>query len=178
MVEIVNISAGGDLHRELDLKTVRDAVDLAFVDYDDTANRVLLRYEEGGALLILFRTGKFILRGGDSYEGCYEARNTFYKILEDYGVVNSPEEIDFSIENVVCVGDLGREVDLSDLAVELGLDYTEYEPEQFPGLVYRPPDCDPTMNIYGTGKLTITGSQTVEEAEDAMSKLREKISSQ
>ncbi|SNR49758.1 TATA-box-binding protein [Halorubrum vacuolatum] len=175
MVEIVNISAGGDIHREVDLEAVRDAVDLALVDYHDTVSRLLLRYEEDGPLFILFRTGKFILRGGDSYEGCYEARDTFYEILEDYGVIDSTEGIDFNIENVVCVGDLNQELDLSDLAVVLGLDYTEYEPEQFPGLIYRPPDCDPTMNIYGTGKLTITGSRTVEEAEDAMDRLRERI---
>jgi transcription initiation factor TFIID TATA-box-binding protein len=175
MVDIVNISGGGDLHREVDLMAVRDAVDLALVDLDDRNNRLLLRYEEDGELFILFRTGKFILRGGDSYEGCYEARDTFYEILQDYDVIESTEEIDFSIENIVCVGDLERDVNLSDLAVELGSDYTEYEPEQFPGLIYRPPNCNPTMTIYGTGKLTITGSRTVEEAEDVMSKLREKV---
>lgn len=175
MVDIVNISAGGDLHREIDVEEVRDTVDLAFVDYNETVNRLLLRYEEDGALLILFRTGKFILRGGDSYDGCYEARDTFYEVLSNHGVIDSTENVDFDVENIVCVGDLGEEVDLSDLALELGLDYTEYGPEQFPALIYRPPDSDPTMNIYSTGKVTITGCRMVETAEDTMSKLQKRL---
>ena len=66
MVEIVNISAGGDIHREVDLKELSDELELPMVDFDENANRLLLRYRTGGPLLILFRTGKYILRGGDS----------------------------------------------------------------------------------------------------------------
>jgi transcription initiation factor TFIID TATA-box-binding protein len=175
MVKIVNISAGGDLHKEVDLEAVRDTVDLPFVDLDHTMNRLLLRYEKDGALFILFRTGKFILRGGDSFEGCYKARDMFYEILEDYGIIDSIKNIEFNIVNIVFVDSLNQEVDLSKLAVELGLDYTDYEPEHFPGLIYRPPDCSPTVTIYSTGNLTMTGARTVEEAENTIAKLRERI---
>lgn len=175
MVEIVNISAGGDIHREVDLKELSDELELPMVDFDENANRLLLRYRTGGPLLILFRTGKYILRGGDSYDGCYEARDKFHEILVDCGLLNDTNNIDFQIQNVVCTEDLGMTVELELLAEELGLNYVDYEPEQFPGLVYRPPDRDYTLMIYSSGKLIITGAPSEEVAEQAMVEFQEYV---
>lgn len=175
MVEIVNISAGGDIHREVDLKELSEELDLSMVEFDEEANRLLLRYRTGGPMLILFRTGKYILRGGDSYDGCYEARDKFYEILVDCGLLDDTDDIDFRIQNVVCTEDLGKTVELELLAPELGLKYVDYEPEQFPGLVYRPPERDYTMMIYSSGKLIITGAPSEEVAEQAMEEFWEHI---
>ncbi|RAW46429.1 hypothetical protein DQW50_04145 [Halorubrum sp. 48-1-W] len=175
MVEIVNISAGGDIHREVDLEELSETLDLPMNEFDEEANRLLLRYRTGGEMLILFRTGKYILRGGDSYDGCYEARDKFYEILVDCGLLDDTDDIDFRIQNVVCTEDLGKTVELELLAPELGLKYVDYEPEQFPGLVYRPPERDYTMMIYSSGKLIITGAPSEEVAEQAMEEFWEHI---
>ena len=66
-------------------------------------------------------------------------------------------------------------LDLSALAIGLGLEFTEYEPEQFPGLVYRPTNYDCVMLIFGSGKVIITGTTDVDLAEEAVTGLLEQI---
>lgn len=175
MVEIVNISAGGDLHTEVDLEEFASDINLPMVDYDPDNHWLLLRFEEGGSLIILYRTGKYILRGGDTYEQCYEARDNFLNLCQKMGIISDIENTEFGVENVVCLGDLGREVDLSSIMVVLGLENSEYEPEQFSGLVYRPPQRKYTMMIFHSGKAIITGTKNEEEAEEAMDNLNQRL---
>lgn len=177
MVEIVNISAGGDLNREIDLKEFEKEVDLPVSDYDENNSWLLLRFNEEGSLIILYRTGKYILRGGDTYEQCFQAQNDFIGLCLDKGIIESPDETEFEIKNVVCLGDLEQEVDLSNLTIALGMEHVEYEPEQFSGVVYRPPDQHYTMMIFHSGKVIITGTRDENEAEQAMSELSERIDS-
>jgi transcription initiation factor TFIID TATA-box-binding protein len=55
------------------------------------------------------------------------------------------------------------------------LESTEYEPEQFPGLIYRPSDFDAVLLIFATGKVVITGSKDLETAETAFFHLQPKV---
>lgn len=175
MVEIVNISAGGDLKREVDLKGFADDVDLPVADYDEENGWLLLRFEEGGSLIILYRTGKYILRGGDTYEQCFQARDDFLELCQNMGLILSSDETEFEIKNVVCLGDLEQGVNLSNLSVALGMNNIEYEPEQFSGLVYRPENRHSTLMIFHSGKVIITGNKDENEAERAVSELIEQI---
>jgi len=53
MIEIVNISAGRGLNREIDLEEFAKDVDLPVSDYDEHNNWLLLRFNEDGSLIIL-----------------------------------------------------------------------------------------------------------------------------
>lgn len=176
MVEIVNISAGGDLQTEIDLKEFAADIDLAQADYDPENHWLLLRFEEEGSLIILYRTGKYILRGGDTYEQCYEARDDFLELCKDMDIIETKNKTEFEVKNVVCLGNFGSEIDLSTVMILLGLENTEYEPEQFSGLVYRPPDRKYTMMIFHSGKVIITGTKDEEEAAKAMDDLNQRLS--
>jgi transcription initiation factor TFIID TATA-box-binding protein len=57
--------------------------------------------------------------------------------------------------------DLGEALNLEAIAIGLGLEAVEYEPEQFPGLVYRLDDPDVVALLFGTGKMVITGTKPV-----------------
>ena len=48
----------------------------------------------------------------------------------------------------------------------LGLENVEYEPEQFPGLVYRIKQPKVVVLIFSSGKLVITGGKSPEECEE------------
>ena len=69
---------------------------------------------------------------------------------------------------------LGKEINLNKVA--LNLEGTEYEPEQFPGLVYR---MDSKNNIvfllFSSGKIICTGSKSEETIEEVIQKLKEKL---
>ncbi len=91
------------------------------------------------------------------------------------GILVSSDNTTFEVKNVVCVGDLEQSVDLNKMTLLLGLESVEYEPEQFPGLVYRPSDFDLTLLIFGSGKVVLTGSNQVKTAEGALISLKEKV---
>jgi len=53
----------------------------------------------------------------------------------------------------------------------LGLDRTEYEPEQFPGLIYRPERHECVILIFGSGKVVLTGCESSDAAQRALDDL-------
>lgn len=57
------------------------------------------------------------------------------------------------------------------VAITLGLDRVEYEPEQFPGLVFRLYEPRVVLLLFGSGKLVCTGARTPQDVEDAVDKV-------
>lgn len=84
-------------------------------------------------------------------------------------------EVTFAVKNVVVVGDLEQTVDLNRLAIQFGLERVEYEPEQFPGMVYRPDEMESVFLIFSSGRVVIPGTSSVEGAFDAFDWLAEQI---
>jgi transcription initiation factor TFIID TATA-box-binding protein len=173
-VEIVNIAASGDLGLEVDIEQLVEDIDIPVANYDPDSNASFLRFE-GGAneLVILYTSGKYIVRGGDTYEILNETHDRFLDLLRGLGI--NIGESEFEIKNVVCVADLEKNIDLNHLTILLGMEETEYEPEQFPGLVYRPSDSSCMLLIFATGKVVITGGRSKKEAESSFTSLKYKI---
>ena len=89
-------------------------------------------------------------------------------------VAAAPE---IGIQNNVSSADLGRDLNLNAIAIGLGLENIEYEPEQFPGLVYRLDEPDVVALLFGSGKLVITGGKEPEEAGRALEVIEDRLSS-
>ena len=78
-----------------------------------------------------------------------------------------------SIENVVASTGIAQELDLQSVAMDLtGADY---DPEQFPGLVYRLDEPDVVALLFGSGKLVITGGTAPADAEMAVDTIVERL---
>src|SRR2546425_587303 len=75
----------------------------------------------------------------------------------------------FRIENVVASTSLGRELDLKAIALAPGA--VEYEPEQFPGLVYRIDEPKVVLLMFGSGKVVCTGARKPADVEKAVEKI-------
>jgi transcription initiation factor TFIID TATA-box-binding protein len=177
MVDVVNVVSSGSLSVELDLVAIAEELD-DIVDYDpEKYPGAYVRLENSDPLITLYRTGKYIITGSSSEQQAVETRNRFLSTLHDHGILPSAEDDWFSIQNYVCVADLDESVNLSALAIGLGLEKSEYEPEQFPGLVYRPTDYDCVLLIFGSGKTVITGAKSIEQAESAFEDLRSELES-
>ncbi|NYT01111.1 MAG: TATA-box-binding protein, partial [Methanocellales archaeon] len=71
--------------------------------------------------------------------------------------------------------DLGSELNLNAIAIGLGLENIEYEPEQFPGLVYRIKEPKVVVLLFGSGKLVITGGKKTEDIEAAVKKISKEL---
>ncbi|QLG28156.1 TATA-box-binding protein [Halorarum halophilum] len=177
MVEIVNVVASGALNVELDLERLADDIGEPVACYDpDKYPGMYLRFEEDAPLITVYRTGKFIITGADSEDESYSLREQFLSLFSDMGVIEEPEDKWFAIQNYVCTGELEQNLDLNALAIGLGLENTEYEPEQFPGLVYRPESGESVLLIFNTGQAVITGARDLQTAENSFKELKTRLS--
>ena len=173
-LEIVNMVAVGNLGKELDLAEISE--DVAEAEYDpETYNGLYIRFKEN-PLIVVFRTGKYIVSGGNSIEELEKGRKSLLELFQDLGIITeSFRDHEFSVVNYVCQANLNRDLDLNAVSIGLGLEKTEYEPEQFPGLVYRPPNSEAVLLIFASGKVIVTGSEELEPAKEAFHGLRNKL---
>ena len=171
MVEPVNVVAGGSLNCEVDIQTLyselskKDNVEADFTDQNRW--QLVIKFNQAGKVL-LYRTGSYIIRGGSNINDLEKTKNLFFNLIDKEDIVDDISNIDYNLQNIVFSGDLNQEVDLAVLSLELGMDNTEYEPEQFPGVIYRPQDFSTVVLIFSSGKTIITGGTKQKEAEAVM----------
>jgi transcription initiation factor TFIID TATA-box-binding protein len=91
--------------------------------------------------------------------------------------VNCYDKPDVAVTNMVCSYDLGMKINLNKVVMALSFESIEYEPEQFPGLVYRIPDPKIVALLFSSGKIILTGGVKMEDVERGVTFLREKMSS-
>lgn len=177
-MEIVSTMGSGSLGCELDLQTLVVELEghLGDVDANFTSKgMVTVRLEENGPAHTLYRTGTFQIRGAETEDHLSDAADRLRDILLQIDV----EVSDYEFQHVTSVfmEDFDRDVNLEALTIALGLENTEYEPEQFPGLIYRPPEFDVTLLIFATGKVVIGGSTNRAEATSAIEQLGSQLTS-
>jgi TATA-box binding protein (TBP), component of TFIID and TFIIIB len=177
MVQIVNVVASGSLNVEQDLKAVAEELD-DVVDYDPNKYPgAYFRFSDATSLITLYRTGKYIITGADSEGDASAIRARFLELLAERGILDSPDDDWFTVQNFVCTADLDRSLNLNALAIGLGLEWTEYEPEQFPGLIFRPPDAPCVALLFASGKIVLTGCPDIETAETTFEDVQSQIHS-
>ncbi|MCD6503665.1 MAG: TATA-box-binding protein [Thermoplasmata archaeon] len=173
--EIQNVVASAIVATELDLDKVAES--LENVEYEpEQFPGLVLRFENIGTVALLFRSGKVVCTGGKSEEDIMKTVEELRKILKDLGFkLLEPPKVE--IQNIVASVDLEGELDLSEVAIKFGPENVEYDPEQFPGLVYRMDDPKVAILVFGSGKLVIAGAKTTEDVKRAVDAIKEKLES-
>ena len=172
-IELQNVVASTGIEQELALQSV--AMDLQGADYDpDNFPGIVYRTEEPRAATLLFRSGKMVSTGASSVEDVHAALNGVFDDLRELGIeiANEPE---ITVQNVVASANLGQRLNLNAIAIGLGLENIEYEPEQFPGLVYRLDEPSVVVLLFGSGKAVVTGGKTREEVERAATEVESRL---
>ena len=174
-IVVVNAVGSGSLDAEFDLERVASDIG-SIAEYDpDKYPGIYLRFEEDAPLITVYRTGKYIVTGADSEKQAHGIRERFLNLLAENGMISGPEDEWFRIQNLVCTAELDESLNLNALAIGLGLENTEYEPEQFPGLIYRPPGADSVVLLFASGRVVITGSPNLDAAEQTFAALRDEV---
>jgi transcription initiation factor TFIID TATA-box-binding protein len=172
-IEIENVVASSDIDQEFDLDTLYE--DFQGADYNpDNFPGLVYRMGEPKASALIFRSGKVVCTGANSVVNVRTALETVFEVLRELGieVAASPA---IHIQNIVSSGDLDQPLNLNAIAIGLGLEDVEYEPEQFPGLVYRFDDPDVVVLLFGSGKCVVTGGKELDDAEEALTKIEAKL---
>jgi len=129
---------------------------------------LVLRLQRPKTATLIFSSGKMVCTGAKSEDEVYRAVKTIIRILRNYGIEVEGEPI-IEIQNIVASANLKALVDLERAAYLL--ENSMYEPEQFPGLIYRMDDPKVVMLLFASGKLVCTGAKDEKMVREAVEKL-------
>jgi transcription initiation factor TFIID TATA-box-binding protein len=172
-IEIVNVVASTGIGQEINLKQATLALEGA--DYDPKRFPGLVyRTKDPKTAALLFRSGKIVCTGAKSIDEAHKGIENVFQGLRNIGidVIGTPE---IKVQNIVASADLHSTLNLNAIAIGLGLENIEYEPEQFPGLVYRISDPKVVVLLFGSGKLVVTGGRKPEDAANAVDQIVEEL---
>ena len=167
--KIENVVASTSLGEELELQAIARV--LGGAEYEpEQFPGLIYRLKEPKTAILLFRSGKVVCTGAKSLEHVKIAIDLVAKQIGAAGIpVNKNPEI--VVQNIVATSGLGAQIDLNAVAISLGLGKVEYEPEQFPGLVYRIDEPKVVVLLFGSGKLVCTGARKPSDVDHAVEKI-------
>jgi transcription initiation factor TFIID TATA-box-binding protein len=172
--EVQNIVASTRFADSLDLSAVASILEGSQYDPEKFPG-LIHRIKEPKTALLLFGSGKVICTGGKTLKDVRESVDIVADKLLKAGIpVERHPEI--TVQNIVATSDLGAGINLANIAISLGVEHIEYEPEQFPGLVYRLEDPKVVCLLFGTGKMVLTGAKKAEEIDRAVELIAEVLS--
>ena len=158
----------------LDLPALAAAIDGA--DYNPkTFPGMIVRMSAPKAAALVFNSGKLVLTGLPHPDAIGPA---FAAVLEDLrtaGAELDPAPRQPRIVNLVASGNLRAPVALHHLALARNLENIEYEPEQFPGLVYRCETVRAVALVFGSGAIVVTGATGIPDAATAAAEVEHAI---
>jgi len=150
---VQNIVASGQLHREISLEKIT----AAYKDAEENRNRfpgICLRFKKPKSTILLFKNGKIVITG---LRYSKDAPVVVERLIERLNAIGIEilEEPTLDIVNVVVSLDMKKTIDLDDAS--LLLHSSIYEPEVFPGLIFRIPKPKAVFLIFSSGKVVLTG---------------------
>lgn len=172
-IKIENVVASTQIGENIDLNKIsREVSDAEYKPKQFPG--LVLRTKEPKAAALIFRSGKVVCTGSKSVQDANRAVGQVVKVIDglDIPVFLEP---DVKVQNIVASADLGVDLNLNAIAIGLGLENIEYEPEQFPGLVYRLNKPRVVVLIFGSGKMVVTGGKDPEDANKAVDRIAEEL---
>ncbi|KAF2871858.1 transcription factor TFIID-domain-containing protein [Massariosphaeria phaeospora] len=154
-----NIVATVNLSARLDLKTI--ALHARNAEYNPKRfAAVIMRIREPKTTALVFASGKMVVTGAKSEDDSRLASRKYARIIQKLGF--NAKFTDFKIQNIVGSCDIKFPIRLEGLASRHHT-FSSYEPELFPGLIYRMMKPKIVLLIFVSGKIVLTGAKVREE---------------
>ena len=170
-INIENVVATGTLHQNIDLNSIVRV--FPGVEYrPEQFPGLVYRLKKPKATTLIFGSVKMVCTGSKSERQAHKAVMKVVDELNRNGIVilGKPE---IQIQNIVASAGLGGHIDLE--KVTYSLRRTMYEPEQFPGLIYRMDDPKVVILIFASGKLVCTGAKKETEVHRGIATLQDTL---
>jgi len=166
-VSVENVVATASLDQKLDLMAIMKV----FVNVEYRPKKfpgLVFRLKRPKTATLIFSTGKMVCTGAKSEKMARSAVKKVVRELKNNGIIilSTPK---IEIQNIVATANLHGKVDL-EAAADI-MDNVMYEPEQFPGLIYRMGVPKVVILIFASGKLVCTGAKSAEMVDVAVVKL-------
>ena len=174
IITIQNVVAAATLNQKVDLNAVVKS--FPGVEYrPEQFPGLVFRLKRPKTATLIFNSGKMVCTGAKSENESRRAVMTVVKELKKSGIVIIRKP-DLKVVNIVASASLGGNVDLEKAVTTLGK--TMYEPEQFPGLIYRMDEPKVVILIFASGNLVCTGAKKEQDVYDAVHKLHGSLEAQ
>ncbi len=123
---------------------------------------------------LVFSSGKAVITGAKDEEEVKRLVDELISCLRKAGV-DFPKEPEYQIQNIVLSGDLKMKINLNKVAMEL--EGAEYDPDQFPGVIYKPYSKEKSITflIFSSGRVVCTGAKSLKEAKEETTNLIKRI---
>jgi len=172
-IRIENIVASATLNVEVPLEKIVSKIE--GMEYEpEQFPGVVFRIKVPKAAALIFGSGKIVCTGARSVSDVKTVFDKVTKIIESVNV-SVPKNYKTQIENIVASAKLDARLNLD--AIAFNLENSEYEPEQFPGLVYRMDSPKVAFLLFGSGKIVCTGARSVSDVKIAIDKVSKKLKS-
>ena len=174
--EIVNVLGLVTYQQELELsalaETFEQRPEISSVTYEPAKNHWLqTRFAPDETYVPFYRNGKCSIVGATSaehFEQIVKRVNTLMRELLEFDYEPTAE-----IKNIVATAELDSLLPLEAIAIGLGLEQTEYEPEQFPALIYR--GGESALLVFSSGKIVCMGLTDLDQISSAIDGITERI---
>ena len=133
---------------------------------------LVLRIKQPKSAVLVFSSGNLVCTGTKSIAQVKLVIEQVIKTLRKINV-KVTDKPKITVQNLAASGNINMMLNLNFLALEL--ENTEYEPEQFPGLVYKLIEPNATFLLFSNGKLVCTGTKNNQQLEDSMTQLIKKL---
>jgi transcription initiation factor TFIID TATA-box-binding protein len=173
-LKIENIVASGIVADSIDLFDVSGKIKNCELNTKRFPGAVF-RLESPRIASLIFSSGKVVLTGIRDARALEEGVEILVRSLREAGVNTLPQPR-VAITNIVCSYDMGKPINLNKVVITLNLENIEYEPEQFPGLVYRIPDPKIVALLFSSGKIILTGGKNLQDIRRGLDVLEQQLS--
>ncbi len=133
---------------------------------------LVFRLKNPKTATLIFSTGKMVCTGAKSEKLAKTAVSKVVRELKNGGIIVLSKPV-ITIQNIVASANLQHRVDL-ETAADI-LDNVMYEPEQFPGLIYRMSDPRTVLLLFSSGKIVCTGGKSEQMVHESVHKLYEML---
>ena len=174
-LKIENIVASGVIAESIDLVMLSEKVKNCELNKKRFPGAVY-RIENPKIAALIFSTGKIVLTGIRNDKGLADGLAIVMKSVKGAGI-KTLKEPKVAVTNMVCSYNLGKYINLNKVVITLNVENIEYEPEQFPGLVYRIKDPKIVVLIFSSGKIILTGGKNLEDIKRGLDVLEHKLES-
>jgi transcription initiation factor TFIID TATA-box-binding protein len=166
-ITIVNIVVSTSFEHDIPLEKM--AATLSNTEYNpEQFPGLVIRVKDPKTSALIFNSGKVVCTGAKTLA---EVDESIKKIIKSLEKINIKIKIipKITVQNIVASGSIGMDLNLNTLAMKLK--NTEYEPEQFPGLVYKLKEANATFLLFSNGKIVCTGTKSEAAVLDAVDML-------
>ncbi|MBE0634166.1 TATA box-binding protein [Candidatus Bathyarchaeota archaeon] len=166
-ISIENVVASASLDQKIDLLAIMKV--FRNVEYRPKQfPGLVFRLKRPKTATLIFGSGKMVCTGAKSEKMSKRAVNKVVRELKNNGIIilGKPKIV---IQNIVASANLHGKIDL-ETAADI-MENVMYEPEQFPGLIYRMGEPKVVMLLFASGKLVCTGAKHEDMVKEAVEKL-------